>query len=128
MTKRSFILTANQTSIPLKYPINVCRVKVCKFMLSPENLTDVRAILLRINELDNNALISNNTYIGYTFCIPFVSNNFALSYTNDIQGSWDYEYVLPKLLNSFTISICNETGALLTMNNSYCVVEIELDV
>ncbi len=127
MPKRSFILTANQTSVQLKYPINISRIKINKFMLNPDNLTNIRAILIRINEFDNNALISANSYIGYTFCIPFVSNNFAMSYTNDFPSNWDYDYAFPKLTNSFSISLCNETGSLITLNTSYCVIEIEYE-
>ena len=54
------------------------------FALNPDKLANIQALLVRISKFDNHALTSNNTYIRFTFMIPFVRNNFALSYSNNI--------------------------------------------
>lgn len=124
MIRRTFIITANQSSFVLQNIIRFRKAKVVKFRLIPDNI-NTNCICINISGLsENNILSTTGIYTSYFFMIPFVNNNSAPSYTNDVSDTWDVSYEYDKILNRADISITNENGALLTLNNSQIVMEI----
>lgn len=118
----SFMLTSNSSTIPLSTHILLSKMKVTKFRMSPDNIT-TNAILIQIAMLDNHYYVSQNNRVSYTFMIPFTNNNNFIVYSNDLTDTWDkIGHNIP--INKLDIRVCNESGQLLTLNNSNIIMEI----
>ena len=125
MKRKSFIITSNQTSFVLRNVIRFKRCKICKMRFTPDNITGVQSILLNIDGISTNTFLnSSGNYIQYFFMVPFVNNNFASSYSNDLTDTWDYNSSIEKAINSLIITVTNESGVPITMNNSNLIIEL----
>lgn len=118
----SFMLTSNTATIPLSSHISFNRMKIVKFRMIPDNI-NTNAILIQIASLDTNCYVSQNNRVSYTFMIPFTNNsNFAV-YSNDLTDTWDIT-VNNWTINKLDVRVINESGQLLTLNNSNIIIEL----
>jgi len=124
MTRKALLISSNQTTFNLRHVIRCQRAKITKLRFTPDNITNVNTLIVHIDQLSTNTLTSVNNHVPYFFMIPFVNNNLVLSYTNDQYRSWDFEYPTELILNNLIVSLYNESGQLITMNNSNLILEI----
>lgn len=122
----SFVLTSNNTTINLNRYVSFTRVKVTKFRMIPDTIT-ASAICFQIMGLDSNSIVSSTVCNSYLFMMPFVNNNNVLFYSNDLRDLWDYSVENHNTLNKLDIRITNESGQLLSINNSNIVIELLIE-
>lgn len=116
------MLTSNTATIPLSTHIPFTKMKITKFRMIPDNIT-TNAIIIQIAMLDNHYYVSQNNRVSYTFLIPFTNNSNFVVYSNDLIDTWDnISHNIP--INKLDIRVCNESGQLLTLNNSNIIMEI----
>ena len=89
----------------------------------PDNIT-TSAICVQLMGLDTNSIVSSTVSNSYFFMIPFFNNNNVVAYSNDLQDLWDYSVEHIQTINKIDIKITNESGQLLTINNSNIVMEL----
>lgn len=100
------------------------KAKVVKFKFLPDNITNVNLINLSIDNMNQNQIINNGVVYSYFWCIPFVNSNNVSSFSTDVTDTWDYENDHEQIHSQFIIYLRNETGQLITMNNSNVTIEI----
>lgn len=121
--KFAVTLTGNITTIILHSYQMIRKAKLTKFRMIPDNIT-ANIICVNIEGLNSNQIVSNTSVASYFFSIPFLNNNNASFFSNDVTDTWDYENPNGIELNKLVISITNETGQLLTLNNSSICLEL----
>lgn len=117
-------MTSNQVIINLNRRIRFKKAKIVKFRFFPDNLTNVNLINLSIDDMNQNQIINNGIVHSYFWIAPFVNNNNVVSFSSDTSDFWDYENETEQIHSQFVIYIRNETGQLITMNNSNALIEI----
>jgi len=120
----SIQMTSNQVIINLNRRIRFKKAKIVKFRFFPDNLTNVNLINLSIDDMNQNQIINNGIVHSYFWIAPFVNNNNVVSFSSDTSDFWDYENETEQIHSQFVIYIRNETGQLITMNNSNALIEI----
>lgn len=119
--------TSNQIIINLNQRLRFRKAKVVKFKFLPDNITNVNLINLSIDNMNQNQVINNGVVYSYFWCIPFVNSNAASAFSSDTSDLWDYENTQEQIHSQFIIYLRNESGQLITMNNSNVTIEILFD-
>lgn len=122
----SFVLSSNNATINLNNYTHYKRIKVTKFRMIPDTVT-ANAICFQIMGIDSNFIVSSTVCNSYFFMIPFLNNLNVLSYSNDLRDTWDYVSDTEKVINKLDIRITNESGQLLTINNSNIIIELLIE-